>query len=66
MLPMGSVGMWGMTSSRQTGERDDYVSTRPGLRLKSTEAPITAYVGIEHARSGELFTAKWNPGGPWT
>jgi hypothetical protein len=21
---------------------------------------------LEHARSGELFTAKWNPGGPWT
>ena len=20
----------------------------------------------EHARSGEPFTAKWNPGGPWT
>jgi hypothetical protein len=21
---------------------------------------------LEHARSGEAFTAKWNPGGPWT
>ena len=24
------------------------------------------YDPFEHARSGEPFTAKWNPGGPWT